>query len=201
MSTEYKYKVEQKKERQPQTASQLKLNTRTMTTIGLLVAVCAVCAQISIPLPFSPVPFTLQTLAVMVTALLLGGYGPLAILVYLAAGMVGLPVFSAGGAGFGVVAGPTGGFIWGFLVGAIVISLLKNRLPISRTWLRYTIVAALGLVPVYGLGMIQLAVVTDISLGAAFMGGVFPYLPLEAVKVLLAVRLVTALEKSGVLHR
>ena len=66
---------------------------------------------------------------------------------------------------------------------------------------RYTIVAALGLVPVYGLGMIQLAVVTDISLGAAFMGGVFPYLPLEAVKVLLAVRLVTALEKSGVLHR
>ena len=180
----------------------MKLDARTLTTIGLLVAVCAVCAQIAIPIPFSAVPFTLQTLAVMVTALLLGLWqGPLAIVVYLLAGMVGLPIFSAGGAGLGVFAGPTGGFLWGFLPGAVLIGLLKEHLPLVKTWLRYTVAAVVGIALVYLLGVVQLAVVTQISLGAAFVGGALPFLPLEVVKVLLAVRLVTALEKSGVLRR
>jgi biotin transport system substrate-specific component len=81
-----------------------------MTRVALMAAVTAVAAQVTIPLPFSPVPFTLQVPAVVLTGLLLGPrYGALAQAVYVLVGAVGMPVFAGFKGGLGVVFGPTGG--------------------------------------------------------------------------------------------
>ncbi|MGO9412364.1 MAG: biotin transporter BioY, partial [Spirochaetia bacterium] len=78
--------------------------------------IIAVSAQVSIPLPFTPVPVTLQTFAVVLTGALLGSRrGAAAIVAYLAEGLAGLPVFSLGRAGFAHLLGPTGGYLVGFV--------------------------------------------------------------------------------------
>ena len=88
----------------------------------------ALSARIAAPLPFSPVPVTGQTLAVLLTGALLGSRrGALSVLAYLAQGAIGLPVFAAGGAGFVWLLGPTGGYLFGFVAAAFVTGLLAER--------------------------------------------------------------------------
>ena len=97
------------------------LNVQDITLIGLFTAVMAVCSWISIP---ATVPFTLQTFAVFLTCGLLGGRrGTLTVLVYLLLGAIGLPVFSGFTGGIGHLAGPTGGYIIGFIFSALVMWL------------------------------------------------------------------------------
>lgn len=96
---------------------------KRITFTALFVALIAVCAQITIPMP-NGVAFTLQTFAVALTGYLLGvGWGTLAVLVYILLGAVGVPVFSAFQGGFHVLLGRTGGYIWGFLPLAAVCGL------------------------------------------------------------------------------
>src|SRR5690606_9926368 len=88
----------------------------------------ALAAQVVIPVPGSPVPVTLQTFAVLVTAAALGSArGALAQLVYLAAGVVGMPVFADGKGGFDAVFGATGGYLLGFVLAAYVVGWLSQR--------------------------------------------------------------------------
>ncbi len=88
----------------------------------------ALSAQIAIPLPFSPVPITGQTLAVLLVGALLGSQrGVLAVLVYLTEGFAGLPVFSGGTAGLARLAGPTGGYLVGLLAAAFITGLLAEQ--------------------------------------------------------------------------
>ena len=103
------------------------LTVRRMALIALMAAVISVCAWIT--LPFA-VPFTMQTFGVFAALLLLGGRdGTLSIALYLLLGCAGLPVFSGFRGGFGHLAGPTGGFLIGFLVTAIAHLLLE---PVTR---------------------------------------------------------------------
>ena len=89
------------------------MKIRDMAYISLSAAVIAVCAWITVPFT---VPFTMQTFAVFLAVLLFGSArGMLSILLYIALGAVGLPVFSSFGGGIGVLIGPTGGYIIGFL--------------------------------------------------------------------------------------
>ena len=99
--------------------------TRSVAFCGLSVAMMAISAWIVVP--FGPVPFTLQTFAMVFALLVLQPREALASIgTYLAMGALGLPVFSAMRGGIGVIAGPTGGFLWGFLIGAaMAIGLLK----------------------------------------------------------------------------
>lgn len=98
---------------------------QNMTRCALAAAVMAVCAWITIP---GPVPFTLQTMGLYLTLMLLGGrLGTLAVAGYLALGAMGLPVFSGFQGGFGVLLGPTGGYLAGFLVCAGIYWLLSVR--------------------------------------------------------------------------
>ena len=104
-------------------------NTNTKTTYlalcGLFAALTAICSWISIPLGFTPVPVNLGTLAVYLTAGLLGPkYGTISITVWALAGAVGVPVFSGFRGGIGVLAGPTGGYIIGYIVAAFIIGAL-----------------------------------------------------------------------------
>src|SRR3712207_3531477 len=100
------------------------LNVAMMTRTALMAAVTAVAAQIAGPLPFSPVPFTLQVLAVMLSGLLLGPrYGALAQAIYVLVGAVGVPVFAQFHGGLGVVLGPTGGYLLSYPLAAAIAGL------------------------------------------------------------------------------
>ena len=174
------------------------ISIRHLTKMALMIAVCAVCSQISLPLPFSPVPFTLQTLAVMLAALILGPlYGGLALSVYVLAGCLGLPVFAQGAAGLGVVAGPTGGFLMAFIPAAFLIPWLQQKLPFAKGWLKRLLACIIGLCLIYLWGMFWLHWQTGMGIPAAFASGVLPFLPLEAVKILLAVKISDVLAKNG----
>jgi biotin transport system substrate-specific component len=90
--------------------------------------VIALGAQVAIPLPFTPVPVTLQTLAVLLAGCLLGGVrGSIAVVAYLGEGFAGLPVFSGGTAGVGHLLGPTGGYLVGFIPAAYIAGVLAER--------------------------------------------------------------------------
>lgn len=103
----------------------MKPNVRKMVLSSLFASLMAVCAWICIPIP--PVTFTLQTFGVLLALGILGGrWGMVSVLLYLAMGIAGLPVFSGFQGGVSVLLGPTGGFLWGFLLGSLVYRLTER---------------------------------------------------------------------------
>ena len=144
----------------------------------------ALSAQVAFPLPFSPVPVTAQTLAVLLVGALLGSVrGGVSLLLYLAQGVAGLPVFAAGGAGVAYFLGPTGGYLLGFVAGATLTGLLAER-----GWDRRigTTLAAmlLGTVAIYAAGLTWLAVFAGAE--NVLAAGLYPFLPGAAVKIVAA---------------
>ncbi|MCE5262270.1 MAG: biotin transporter BioY [Deltaproteobacteria bacterium] len=156
---------------------------RGMVYASLFGALTAVGAYIVIPLP--PVPITLQTLFLGLAGALLGArLGALSQIVYLLLGIIGLPVFAGGKAGLGVLFGPTGGYLIGFVAAAFVIgklAALKDRPGFA--WLCFSLVA--GTAVLYGLGVLQLSLVARLDPVKALAVGVLPFLPGDAVKILL----------------
>jgi len=152
----------------------------------------ALCAQIVIPLPFSPVPLTGQTFAVLLTAAALGPLRGLAgQALYLALGLVGLPFFQGGESGWTYATGATGGYLVGFLVAAVVVGACSRR-GLDRTPLGTLAAFALGTLTIYAFGAPWLASVTQMDLGGAFRAGVLPFLPGDALKAALAAGLLPA---------
>ncbi len=145
----------------------------------------ALCAQIAIPLPFSPVPVTGQTFAILMVGALLGAKrGSLAVLAYLAEGVAGLPVFSLARGGVMMFAGPTAGYLFGFVVAAYIVGFLAERgwdRRISTTI--FTMI--LGLAVIYGFGVLWLSVLFK-SFNAALAFGFYPFMIGEVLKVSLA---------------
>jgi biotin transport system substrate-specific component len=144
----------------------------------------ALTARISLPLPFTPVPLSGQTLGVLLVGAVYGPRrGALAVVAYVAEGLAGAPVFAAGRSGLPVLLGPTGGYIAGFIPAAAVAGLLAAA---GRPfWLRLA-GAALASLVVYALGVPWLGVVAGLPLGAAAVAGALPFLPGDALKALLA---------------
>lgn len=144
----------------------------------------ALSAQIAIPLPFSPVPVTAQTLIVLLTGALLGSKrGVLAVLAYLAEGLAGLPVFSAGRAGLAHLLGPTGGYLVGFAAAAYLTGYLAER-----GWDRRPLTAALamlaGNVALYLPGLVWLAAFVGPAKAPAL--GLYPFIVGDLLKLTLA---------------
>ena len=97
-------------------------NVRELVLVSLFAAITCILSIVSIPLPFTPVPITLQLLAVTMSSAVLGKrLGFYSQAVYTLLGAIGLPVFAGGKAGFSVLLGPTGGYIFGFMASAFVI--------------------------------------------------------------------------------
>ncbi|MBA1333986.1 MAG: Substrate-specific component BioY of biotin ECF transporter [Firmicutes bacterium] len=161
------------------------MNTKEMIAAAMFAALTAIFAQISIPLPFSPVPITLQVLAVCLAAAILGSkLGTLSQLLYVAIGAIGLPVFAAGTSGIQAIIGPRGGYIIGFVLGAFVIGKIVERK--SPPTLPVTMAAMLaGVIVIYFAGMLQLSVVTGMDLKAAFLAGVAPFVGMDVIKIAL----------------
>lgn len=123
-------------------------STRDIVYIAVAVALMAVCSWINIP---TTVPVTLQTFAVFLTVMLLGGFrGTIAILVYIMLGGVGVPVFAGFSGGISTLAGPTGGYIVGFIATSLIMWMFEN-ISKKRFWLKI-VSMLLGLVACYALG-------------------------------------------------
>lgn len=155
-----------------------------------MAAVTAVAAQISIPLPFSPVPFTLQVLAVILAGLLLGPrYGALAMGVYLLVGAVGAPVFFGFSGGLGHVLGPTGGYLISYPFAAAAAGLAAQttaKTPRGRALWTSIFWGIAGLVIIYAIGATWLAFMTNLPPAAALAQGVLPFVAFDLIKVGLA---------------
>lgn len=164
---------------------QNKIKVRDLSYISLFATLIAVSGYITIPLPFSTVPVTAQTLAVMLAGCLLPvGHAAASVLVFLLMGAIGLPVFSGGAAGLGIIAGKTGGYLIGFVFGAAVIALLKGKKP---GFLRLLAASAIGgILVVYIFGVSWLNFVTGIGMEKAVIFGALPFIPGDIVKVFVA---------------
>lgn len=167
------------------------------TKAVLIAALTAALAQISIPLPGTLPPFSLQPFGMFFAGLVLGPlWGGVALLLYLLVGIAGVPVFSNANAGIGyVIAGQgTGGFLVGFLVGAVVAGGIAHRRTSPRAVENLSVpvqVVALvaAVIVVYAIGVPWLSMVTGLPLtrAAAVMA---PYVPLDIVKLGIAVAVV-----------
>lgn len=158
--------------------------------IGLAAtAVVAAAAHVAIPLPFTPVPLTLQPLAVLGVGLALGPVaGFLTMVAYLAEGAMGLPVFSPTGlGGLAQIVGPTGGFLMAYpLVAAIVGGLTRGLTRRTPRFLTAFVAGNLAMAVLFLFGATWFMHYTHNSLHAAWIGAVAPFLPGEFVKVLIA---------------
>jgi len=161
-----------------------------VVAIGILgfAAALALASQVAIPIPGTPVPITLQPLVVVLAGMWLGpAAGAASMVLYLVAGAAGLPVFSPYGApGLARFVGPTGGYLFAYPVAAFVAGALSLRArSLAGRWLAAlagTTVLLLG-------GLAQLAILTG-SLSQALPLAVHPFVPLDAVKALVAALLV-----------
>ncbi len=150
----------------------------------------ALCAQLAFDLPFSPVPVTGQTFAVLLVGALLGSRrGALALIAYAAEGAAGLPVFAMGRAGAAVLFGPTGGYIFGFILAAWLVGLLAEK-GWDRRFPTAVIAMSIGTAVIFLFGASWLAPVVGADKVLAL--GVMPFLPGALVKIVLAAALLPA---------
>ena len=147
----------------------------------------AAVAQITIYLPFSPVPITGQTFAVLLIGILLGAKrGASTLALYLAEGAVGLPVFAGASAGIAVIVGPTGGYLVGFVAAAWLLGTLAER-GWGKNLLSTLGAFALGSAVIYLFGVLWLA--SFLGIDVAITAGLTPFLIGDAVKAALAAAL------------
>ncbi|MGE5574284.1 MAG: biotin transporter BioY [Bacteroidota bacterium] len=167
-----------------------KTDVHSLTRIALFAAITSVLAFVSVPLPFSPVPVTAQSLAAMLAGLLLGPReGALSQLLYVLLGAAGMPIFAGNTSGIGVLAGPTGGYLWGFAAGAYVIgSMVQKRANVKPPGTGFSVFACVvgGVVVVYLFGILQLSLTTRLPLGKAIVAGALPFIPGDLLKACIA---------------
>ncbi len=170
-----------------------KSRIRWMTSSALLAAVTAVCAQIILPLPFTPVFFSLLVLAVLLTgAVLPPRWAAAAQLCYLALGFFGVPVFGGFKGGPGVLLGPTGGYLAACPLMALVVALLIQGK--KRTVWRYLAAMCAALVLCYTLGTIWFCLLTGVNVSKALAMCVFPFVLPDLLKGICAALAARALD-------
>ncbi len=164
---------------------------RDILLIGTGSFLVAALAQVRVPLPFTPVPLTGQTFAVLLVGAALGSRrGAASLALYLSAGLLGLPVFTGLGSGLAHFAGPTGGYLLGFIVAAYVVGWLCERpMPftanrLDRRWRTALFPFLVGEILIYLCGLPWLA--SFIGSDQALAAGLFPFIPGDIVKLLLA---------------
>lgn len=159
-------------------------NIKKMVLAALFASLISVGAYIKIPLPF--VPMTLQILFIFLAGSILGArWGALSVLVYLLIGIIGLPVFAGGASGPGVLMGPTGGYLIGFLCGTFITGLLSDKYG-SKNILNNVLFMLTGLIVIYLIGTGYLMHITYLSMEKAFAVGVAPFIIVDIIKLIFA---------------
>ena len=175
------------------------MKTQELSRIATATSFMAVCSWIS--LPFA-VPFTLQTFAVFLVLGVLGGKkGFLAIVLYLLMGAVGVPVFAGFSSGVGVLLGATGGYLFGFLLAALLYWAIEAS--VTQNPSRITMFARMlgGLLLCYGFGTVWFYWVAlqggkELSLFTVLSWCVFPFVVPDVLKMMLAIQLVPRLRRA-----
>jgi len=162
----------------------LRIGIRGMILVALFAALTAIGAWIRIPI--QPVPITFQVFFALLAGAILGAWlGALSQLIYILLGCIGLPVFAGGSSGLGVLFGPTGGYLFGFVIGAYLIGgMVGIRQNPGYLWFLASML--LGVAVIYLFGVIQLTIVAKMSVQKAFLVGVIPFIGVDLVKALLA---------------
>lgn len=169
---------------------------RNLSGAVVIAALTAVLAQFSIPLP-GGIPFSLQPFGVFFAGLLLGPlWAGFALGLYVLAGVAGAPVFSNATAGPGVIASPTGGFLLGFVVGAVVIGAVAHRQlsprPVEALALWWVAAGLLaGLAPIYAIGIGWLSAVAGLAVVQATVSMV-PFFFGDLLKIAITAAIVTS---------
>ena len=169
-------------------------STRAVRIASMLfiTALTAAAAQISVPLPFTDVPFTFQPMVVLLGGLALGSrLGLASQILYLALGIAGLPVFAASVTlppGLLRLLGPTGGYLMSYPLAALVVGYLAER-GFDRRYITSFLAMLAGLVVIYASGAIWLGLFagrSPIGLGTALALGVYPFVVADLMKLLVA---------------
>lgn len=162
----------------------MKISTREIIFCGLFAALISVLSQISIPLPFTAVPFTMQIFAIFLTSLILGSKcGFISTLIYLCLGLIGLPVFTQFRGGIGVLFGPTGGFLLGYPLIVLLIGYTKEK---YNSKILTIISMILGLIIDYLFGTIVFSLITGNSFIHSIFYCVIPFISMDILKLFLA---------------
>ena len=167
-------------------SERLNARARHLALILLGTLLISLSAQVSIPVPGSPVPVTGQTFGVLLAAGALGfRRGFASTVLYLAIGMIGLPVFAGGGSGVGIVLGASGGYLVGFVVAAVVVGGLAE-MGWDRNLLGSVGAMLIGSVLIYVVGLPWLAFVAHLDAATALQEGLYPFLVGDVLKLALA---------------
>ena len=162
-----------------------KIRTKQMVLIALMTAVTCVLGPLSIPLPFSPVPISLTNFAIFLAIFVFGmKSGTISFIIYLLLGAVGVPVFSSFRGGFQVLAGPTGGYLIGFIFLALIMGFALEHF--DRKLVPTIIGMIIGMAVCSAFGTVWLAKLLSLSFKEGLMMGVIPYLPGDAAKIIIA---------------
>jgi len=176
--------------------------SRGVLRIAAANLVLALCAQVAIPLPWTPVPITGQTFGVMLVAVLLGSRrAAIAVCLYLLEGAAGLPVFQPFGApGLARFLGPTAGYLWAYPFAAFLTGWLVERFVVpveaardART-LRLVTAVIPGELLILAAGFVWYTLSSGLNWSAAFSGSVLPFLPFDVLKIALVVAAVRGVE-------
>lgn len=171
------------------------IKTKEITLIGLMTAITCILGPLSIPIPFSVVPISFTNLAIYFTVFILGWKkGTISYLIYLLMGLVGVPVFSGFSAGPGKLLGPTGGYLIGFILLAIISGIFIEKFT-GKIYM-YVFGMVVGLVITYTLGTAWLAFQLGLTFKEGLFMGVIPYLLGDALKIVIASAVGPVLRKN-----
>lgn len=160
----------------------MNIKTKQLVLYSLFAALTAILSQISIPLPFTPVPINLATLSVLLSGAILGkNGGVISQLVYVLLGAIGLPVFAGFSSGIQIILGPTGGYIIGYIVAAFIVGMITEKY--AKILMTYIISMILGIIACYILGTAWFIHVTGSGLVAALTMCVFPFIIGDIIKI------------------
>lgn len=165
--------------------TQNKLDVKTLTLTGAMAALICVLGPLSIPLPVSPVPISLGTLAIYFAMYVVGmKKGVMSCCIYLLLGFAGMPVFTAYTGGIAKVLGPTGGYMIGYIFMAVIGGFFIDRWKGAMTFSFIGMV--LGTIVMYAFGTLWLSYQAGIGFGAALAAGVLPFILGDLAKILIA---------------
>lgn len=171
----------------------LNLSIKEITLVGMCAALMAIFSQLSIPLPFTSVPVTLQVFGLVILAVIVGAkIGTLSLIVYTIIGAIGLPVFANFHSGFGVILGPTGGYIIGFIIMAFLIGYVSSK----ENKILLFAASYIGVIIDLVLGTIQLKIVTGMTINAALIAGLYPFILKDLIIVSISVIIGLRVKKS-----
>lgn len=166
-----------------------------LTMTALMAAILCVIAPIAIPVPFGTVPISLATFAAYLSGGVLGEkLGSVSVLIYILLGMVGVPVFAGWSAGASIVLGPTGGYLFGYIIIAYCTGIFSRKLKGNVK--RLILGMIIGTLGCYLLGTVWLGLQLHMSVGAALLAGVIPFIPGDIIKMIVAVVIILPLRKQ-----